>query len=196
MSEVPEDTEVIDFKNLKKKKKTPARAPADGPEPDASNADEQYSKLLDRIYELLRENNPDYIGIDKHVIKKPKVVKVSAKKTAWINFQDICNSMARNSDHVYQFILAELGTEGSIAGGSQLILKGKYIDKNIETLLTKYVNEYVACGSCKSWQTELVKDQSTRLLTLECKRCRSTKSVNTIKAGFHAISKGDRRKER
>ncbi len=192
-----EESEVIDFGALKKKKKAPAR-PANEPQakPDAPSNDEQYSVMLDRIYELLRENNPEYSGTDKHVIKKPKVVKVSAKKSAWINFQDICNSMARSSDHVYQFILAELGTEGSIAGGSQLILKGKYNDKNIETLLTKYVNEYVVCGSCKSWQTELVKDQSTRLLTLECHRCKSSKSVNTIKVGFHAVAKGDRRKER
>lgn len=43
-------------------------------------------------------------------------------------------------DHVHQFVLAELGTEGSIAGDGQLVLKGKYGPKNIESLLRKYIS--------------------------------------------------------
>lgn len=49
--------------------------------------------------------------------------------------------MNRSQDHVFQFVLAELGTEGSIAGDGQLVLKGKYGPKHIEALLRKYISE-------------------------------------------------------
>jgi hypothetical protein len=46
--------------------------------------------------------------------------------------------MKRNPEHVCQFFLAELGTDGSISENS-LILKGKHISKNIEILIIKYI---------------------------------------------------------
>lgn len=46
-------------------------------------------------------------------------------------------------DHVHQFVLSELGTEGSIAGDGQLVLKGKYGPKNIESLLRKYISMFL-----------------------------------------------------
>lgn len=35
-----------------------------------------------------------------------------------------------------------LGTEGSIAGDGQLVLKGKYGPKHIEALLRKYISRF------------------------------------------------------
>lgn len=49
--------------------------------------------------------------------------------------------MNRSQDHVYQFVLAELGTEGSIAGEGQLVLKGRYGTRHVESLLRKYISE-------------------------------------------------------
>lgn len=37
--------------------------------------------------------------------------------------------MRRNSDHVYQFMMAELGTEGSIDGNKRLVIRGKFVPK-------------------------------------------------------------------
>lgn len=37
------------------------------------------------------------------------------KKTAWLNFKDIVTRMKRDPNHVQQFVVSELGTEGSIA---------------------------------------------------------------------------------
>lgn len=49
-------------------------------------------------------------------------------------------SMQRSPDHVLQFVLAELGTEGSPGGDGQLTLKGKFGPKHIESLLRKYIS--------------------------------------------------------
>lgn len=37
--------------------------------------------------------------------------------------------MRRNADHVFQFMLAELGTEGSIDGNKRLVIRGKFAPK-------------------------------------------------------------------
>jgi translation initiation factor 2 beta subunit (eIF-2beta)/eIF-5 len=37
--------------------------------------------------------------------------------------------MKRNPDHVFQFMMAELGTEGSIDGTQRLVIRGKFVPK-------------------------------------------------------------------
>lgn len=37
--------------------------------------------------------------------------------------------MKRNPDHVFQFMMAELGTEGSIDGNKRLVIRGKFVPK-------------------------------------------------------------------
>src|SRR3982751_464626 len=54
---------------------------------------------------------------------------VGTKKTLWVNFQEICAMMRRSSDHVFQFMMAELGTEGSIDGNKRLVIRGKFVPK-------------------------------------------------------------------
>ena len=49
---------------------------------------------------------------------------------------------------------------------------------------------------CKSLETELTRDPISRLYFSLCKACGSQRSVAPIKAGFHATSKGERRKAR
>lgn len=102
--------------------------------------------------------------------------------------------MQRQSDHVTQFVLAELGTEGSISGDGQLILKGRFGPKHIESLLRKYITEYVTCSMCRSPQTTLERDSRTRLFNILCAACGANRSVTSIRSGFHAVSRADRRK--
>ncbi|SBT79175.1 eukaryotic translation initiation factor 2 subunit beta, putative, partial [Plasmodium malariae] len=90
-----------------------------------------YEELLNRIQVLVNKHNIDLCISKKYTIKPPQVVRVGSKKVAWINFKDICTIMNRNEEHVFHFVLAELGTEGSIAGEGQLVLKGKYGPKHI-----------------------------------------------------------------
>ena len=37
--------------------------------------------------------------------------------------------MNRSPDHVLQFTLSELGTEGSIDGNQRLVIRGRYVPK-------------------------------------------------------------------
>lgn len=80
------------------------------------------------------------------------------------------------------FLLAELGTSGSVDGNSQLIIKGRFQQKQIENVLRRYIKEYVTCHTCRSPETILQKD--TRLFFLQCETCGSRCSVASIKSGF------------
>lgn len=79
-------------------------------------------------------------------------------------------------------MLAELGTSGSVDGNSQLIIKGRFQQKQIENVLRRYIKEYVTCHTCRSPDTILQKD--TRLFFLQCETCGSRCSVASIKSGF------------
>lgn len=165
------------------------------PDEHDRKSDYTYSDLLDRVVDILHSNNPD-IGGRRRTMKPPQLTRVGTKKTLWVNFQEICTIMQRSPEHVFQFFMAELGTEGSIDGNQRLVIRGKYVPKYIESLLKKYIMEYVTCQMCRSPNTELVKDSSTRLQFINCKDCGSSRSVAAIRSGYHATSRADRRAAR
>ena len=51
--------------------------------------------------------------------------------------------MHRPPDHVMAFLLAELGTDGSLDGQSRLIVKGRFAPKNFEGILRRYISECI-----------------------------------------------------
>lgn len=51
--------------------------------------------------------------------------------------------------------------------------------------LSKILEEYVTCHTCRSSDTELTKD--VRLFFLQCKTCGSRCAVTAIKSGFTAM---------
>lgn len=159
-------------------------------------ADYSYGELLERVVEILHSNNPDLMEKKRRNMKPPQLTRVGTKKTLWVNYQEICTMMQRNPEHVFQFFMAELGTEGSIDGNQRLVIRGKYVPRYIESLLRKYIVDYVTCQMCRSPNTELVKDQSTRLQFCNCKDCGSSRSVAAIRSGYHAATRADRRAAR
>ncbi len=144
-----------------------------------------YEFLLERVSNLIKKKNPSLTEKSKATLKHPIVNKQGTTRVAWTNFVDNCNSLNRDKDHLQQFILSELGTEGSLGQENQLIIKGgKWNNKHIENLLAKYIKEYVTCQMCKNPSTTLVKDNTTRLQIMQCNTCGSTRSVASIKTGF------------
>ena len=155
----------------------------------------KYEELLDRMYSLLHANNPELAGDRKRfLIKPPQVVREGSKRVVLVNFGDICKTLNRSLDHVYSFMLAEMGTTGSIDASSRMVIKGRFPPKAIEQIIRRYVGEYVSCSSCKSPATTLQKQN--RLYFMQCNNCGARRSVTPIKTGFVAISRGARKKNR
>lgn len=158
-----------------------------------SERDYTYDELLERAFNQLREKNPEMATGEKKkfVMKPPQVVRIGSKKTAFANFAEICRLLHRMPKHVLQFLLAELGTSGSIDGSNQLIIKGRFQQKQIENVLRRYIKEYVTCHTCRSPDTILQKD--ARLYFLQCEQCNSRCSVAPIKSGFQAVANKQQR---
>jgi len=153
-----------------------------------SDRDYTYDELLKRVFDIMREKNPDMVAGEKRKfnMKPPRVMRVGTKKTSFSNFKEICKLLHRQPEHLLAFLLAELGTSGSIDGNDQLIIKGRFQQKQIENVLRSYIKEYVTCHTCKSRETMLQKD--TRLYFLQCETCGSRCSVQSIKSGFQAVT--------
>ncbi|XP_064641474.1 eukaryotic translation initiation factor 2 subunit 2-like [Lineus longissimus] len=154
----------------------------------AAERDYTYDELLKRVFDIMREKNPEMVAGEKKrlVMKPPQVMRVGTKKTSFANFTEICKMLHRQPKHLLAFLLAELGTSGSIDGNNQLIIKGRFQSKQIENVLRRYIKEYVTCHTCRSPDTILQKD--TRLYFLQCETCRSRCSVSSIKSGFQAVT--------
>jgi len=159
-----------------------------GPAWAGTERDYTYDELLNRVFNIMRERNPDMVAGEKRkfVMKPPQVVRVGTKKTSFVNFTDICKLLHRQPKHLLAFLLAELGTSGSIDGNNQLVIKGRFQQKQIENVLRRYIKEYVTCHTCRSPDTILQKD--TRLYFLQCETCHSRCSVASIKTGFQAVT--------
>uniref|UniRef100_A0A3B3Y9I9 Eukaryotic translation initiation factor 2 subunit 2 n=1 Tax=Poecilia mexicana TaxID=48701 RepID=A0A3B3Y9I9_9TELE len=159
-----------------------------GPAWAGTERDYTYDELLNRVFNIMREKNPDMVAGEKRkfVMKPPQVVRVGTKKTSFVNFTDICKLLHRQPKHLLAFLLAELGTSGSIDGNNQLVIKGRFQQKQIENVLRRYIKEYVTCHTCRSPETILQKD--TRLYFLQCETCHSRCSVASIKTGFQAVT--------
>ncbi|CAG0919075.1 unnamed protein product [Notodromas monacha] len=153
-----------------------------------TDRDYTYEELLARVFDIMREKNPDMVAGEKKkfVMKPPQVVRVGTKKVSFANFTEICRMLHRQQKHVLQFLLAELGTQGSVDGSNQLIIKGRFQQKQIENVLRRYIKEYVTCHTCRSPDTILQKD--TRLFFLQCETCGSRCSVASIKSGYQAVT--------
>lgn len=147
-----------------------------------------YQELLSRFFKILNTNNPELAG-DRSGPKfkiPPPICQRDGKKTIFANIQEISEKLQRSPEHMIQYLFAELGTSGSVDGQKRLVIKGKFLPKQMENLLRRYILEYVTCKTCKSINTELKKEQSNRLFFLVCKSCGSTRSVSSIKTGFQA----------
>jgi translation initiation factor 2 subunit 2 len=161
----------------------------DGPAWMGSDRDYSYDELLSRAFSIMRAKNPSLATSGdkpRMHMKPPEVTRVSTKKSAFTNFLEIAKIMHRQPDHLLQFIMAELGTSGSVDGTNQLIIKGRYQQKQIEAVLRRYIKEYVKCEMCRGLSTILIKEN--RLSFVCCESCNARRSVSQIKAGFQAVT--------
>ncbi|KAF0303785.1 Eukaryotic translation initiation factor 2 subunit 2 [Amphibalanus amphitrite] len=206
VEEAAEDLDLdldMDFSKSKKKKKkkkdieelvagddaeNEEPADQDGTDWAGTDRDYTYDELLTRVFDIMREKNPDMVAGEKRkfVMRPPQVVRLGAKKSSFVNFADICKMLHRQPQHLLNFLFAELGTSGSVDGTNQLIIKGRFQQKQIETVLRRYIREYVTCHTCRSPDTILQKD--TRLFFLQCESCGSRCTVASIKSGFQAVT--------
>ena len=186
IEEVGEKEEDLDQFNLTLKKKKKKRVihneelkqdVKDVKDVKYDNEDYEYSYLLGRVFKELREKNPDLVSRKKYVMPVLEVLKLGTRKIMFANFNQVVSIMNRNLEHVKSYFSYELRSECSIDANSRLIIKGKYGTKHIESILKKYIFEYVCCYMCRNPDTYITRDSLSRVSFLHCNLCNSKRSV-------------------
>lgn len=142
---------------------------------------DEYKLLLGRFFGLLRADHPELADGSKMANKRipALVLYKESKKTIFASFPKLCEYLKRPDEHVAQYLFAELGTTGNFDGTRRLIIKGRFQQMQLETLIKRYMGEYVHCQTCKTLDTDLKKGEN-RLFFLTCNKCESRRSVRCV----------------
>ena len=57
---------------------------------ESEDRDYNYTEMLERVFSLLHEKNPNLSVRKRHVMPPPQLVRVGTRKTMWSNFAQIC----------------------------------------------------------------------------------------------------------
>ncbi|CAA0827523.1 Eukaryotic translation initiation factor 2 subunit beta [Striga hermonthica] len=61
---------------------------------EGTDRDYHYEELLGRVFNILRENNPELAGDRRRtVMRPPQVLREGTKKTVFVNFMDLCKTL-------------------------------------------------------------------------------------------------------
>ena len=133
-------------------------------------ADFDYEELLDRA----RSNIPEEISNRARWSLPSPQIMIEGSNTIFRNFIEVVNHMDRDENHVYQFLLNELGTSGS-RDGPRARFKGRIPPKRLKKTIVNYVNTYVKFTQCGAPDTHFIKEDRTTLL--KCQACGATRPV-------------------
>ncbi len=134
-----------------------------------------YLENLERALKHLPEINGSG---ERFIVPEPKLL-TEGKTTVLENFAVIVDKLNREPEHVFKFLLRELGTAGKI-DGSRAIFQRRLTTGMISELINAYVKEYVTCSECGRPDTHLIK--SERVLTLRCDACGAHRPVTKRRA--------------
>ncbi len=110
---------------------------------------------------------------ERFIVPEPRML-TEGKTTVLENFAAIVDKLNREPEHVFKFILRELGTAGKLEG-QRAIFHGKFTPGVMAELIEAYVKDYVTCSECGRPDTHLIK--SDRILTLRCDACGAHRPV-------------------
>ncbi|KAF2795840.1 translation initiation factor IF2/IF5 [Melanomma pulvis-pyrius CBS 109.77] len=125
-----------------------------------------YHLLLHRLF--LQQNHYPRLNTytkDEKPCPNVHILVERNKKTIFANFWDVCQGLGRDRDHVAQYLIKELGTNGSFDQWGRLVVKGRFVARQIENAIKRYKKQYVViCSSCESRDTSLSKTETRALL--------------------------------
>jgi translation initiation factor 2 subunit 2 len=179
------------FKEKKKKKKVKEEVItkpiySEEVEVEVDKDDMTYDEMLARCYEQHIEESKEAKRLR---LAQPKITLIGSKRTGWSNFVQTASLLHRDISHISSFIEAELGTTLSHAKEGVLLMKGRFRPLQIETILRKYIDNFVKCRTCKSNDTILQKSAITRLTSCKCNVCYSEWTVEAIHRALPSAQK-------
>jgi translation initiation factor 2 subunit 2 len=134
-----------------------------------------YLSGLDRAIKKL----PDTKGPKERFVMPTAKVFYEGKTTVLENFGAIADAFNRDPEHLFKYLLQEMGTAGKIEG-HRSVFQGKFPEQAIVGQIYSYFEEYVVCSECRLPDTHLIK--SDRVLMLQCDACGAHRPIRKRKA--------------
>lgn len=147
----------------------------------ADAEDYSYETLLHRAFEMIGDK-PDQKRSKRMPL--PEAYLVGTSKTLWSNFPVIVKALNRNPQHLLTYVIVELGTTANLDGSGRVVIKGRFMVKQLESLLKKYIDEYVVCKTCKGRDTILKRENRLHFLVCQSPVCGSSRSVPPLNKGY------------
>jgi translation initiation factor 2 beta subunit (eIF-2beta)/eIF-5 len=131
-------------------------------------------------------------------VPRPVIVRGDDKKYRWINFGDVVKAVGREPSHVASWLGSETSRTDLLMApdGSTLCFPKRITEGQLGTLLTTYLKIYVLCPKCHGGPTILTKEPALRKTLMACVSCGDLGAMPPILRGYHARTKGERRRER
>lgn len=134
-------------------------------------SDASYREMLRRAQEHLPKKMERY---ERFEVPRAQIAIVG-RKTAFLNFKEVCDALNRQPEHLLKFLTKEMATLASIDSG-RAVFQGVFRQDSIRNLLNTYIQRYVICPVCKRPDTRVVKEK--RLAFLVCEACGARSSLS------------------
>lgn len=129
-----------------------------------------YEKMLDRAFEHM----PKMVFETKRFEVPKALVSIEGNKTIVKNFNELCDVLNRDPNHLLKFLGKEMGAAGR-RDGSRVIFVGKFGPTVLNRRVEKYTKTYVVCPVCGKPDTKL--KRVDRILVMKCLACGATSPV-------------------
>jgi len=123
-----------------------------------------YEEMLKRVYENLPERRTaPTLDIP------PLEIAYVGNQTQIKNFKQVCDVILREPKVCARYILKELAARGTIDDSGVFTIYLKVTAQTINALFKKFLDIYVICKTCGSYQTELRKQG--KVWIIRCLAC-------------------------
>lgn len=102
---------------------------------------------------------------------------IQGNRTIIQNFGEVASALNRDPQHLFKFLLRELGTAGNLEGG-RAIMQGKFTHYLINDRIDEYVKRFVICHECKRPDTRIIREG--RIYLLKCEACGARASLRKL----------------
>ncbi|MCI0496769.1 MAG: translation initiation factor IF-2 subunit beta [Thermoplasmata archaeon] len=148
--------------------------------------DFDYMKLLETAKAELGE-----VKAEEGRFNLPEVDSfIEGKTTIFRNFGVIVDMIARDTEHVLQHLIKDIGAPGVLDDSGRLIIKARVVKEDLQKKVDAYFETYVLCSECGRPDTHLIKEGRTQVVI--CDACGGRRPVHVKKASKQAASKDER----
>ncbi|MFW6117442.1 MAG: translation initiation factor IF-2 subunit beta [Thermoproteota archaeon] len=135
--------------------------------------DYDYDDMLKKV----RSKIPQVFSKEKR-LEIPRIHhSVAGSRTIFHNFKQVAEALNRDPEHLLKYLSGEMATAGTYQD-PRVVFNGKFSRRTLETLLKRYMDQYVTCPVCGLPDTRIVKEK--RLSFLVCEACGAKSSIREL----------------